>query len=177
MTETGLVHVYTGNGKGKTTAAMGLGIRAYGSGMKVLLIQFLKSGNTSELEVLKKLEPDFSVQRGFNCKKFSWNMSPQELEAASKEASEIFENVKNTAMTGQYDMIILDEILGTLSLGFISEASVIDFIKSKPEKLELVLTGRNAPAGVIQSADYVSEIKAVKHPYEKGIPARKGIEF
>lgn len=177
MAVNGLVHVYTGNGKGKTTAAMGLGIRACGSGMKVLMVQFLKSSNTSELNLLKKLEPDFSVERGFSCKKFTWDMTPDELVDTKREAKDVLEKVKSIVLKDEFDLIILDEILGTLSMGFISEEDIIDMIKNKPPELELVLTGRDASPDIIQAADYVSEIKAVKHPFEKGISARKGIEF
>lgn len=177
MNKTGLVHIYTGNGKGKTTAAIGLGVRACGNNMKVLMVQFLKSSDTCELHSLKRLEPEFSVTRGFCCKKFVWNMTEQELEEARKEAAQIFLDVKKLVQQNIYDLIILDELLGVLSHGFISEDDIIDMIKSKPEGTELVLTGRNAGERLIEAADYVSEIKAVKHPYEKGISARKGIEF
>ncbi|MDF2985334.1 MAG: ATP:corrinoid adenosyltransferase [Eubacterium sp.] len=177
MDKTGLVHIYTGDGKGKTTAALGLGIRACGSGMKVLLVQFLKSMDTSELEIIKKLQPDFTVIRGFNCKKFAWNMTPPELQSAAEEAAEIFEQVKNIVNEGKYDLIILDELLGVVSLNFLEINAVLDLIRNKPQTAELILTGRNAPELLIESADYVSEIKAVKHPYDKGIAARRGIEF
>lgn len=177
MAKIGLVHIYTGDGKGKTTAAIGLGIRACGRGMKVLLVQFLKSSDTGELNTFKKLEPDFTVKRGFNCKKFVWNMTQDELAEARKEASEIFDNVKTLVEKGDYDLIIIDELLGVLSLGFVDEASVIEMINNKPESVELVLTGRDASDSLIQAADYVSQINAVKHPYNKGVPARKGIEF
>ncbi len=177
MDKTGLVHIYTGDGKGKTTAALGLGIRACGSGMKVLLVQFLKSMNTSELEIIKKLQPDFTVIRGFNCKKFAWDMTPLELQNAAQEAAEIFEQVKGIVNEGKHDLVILDELLGVVSLNFLEHDVVLDLIRNKPQKVELILTGRNASEVLIQSADYVSDIKAVKHPYDKGIAARKGIEF
>lgn len=177
MSGTGLVHIYTGDGKGKTTSAIGLGIRACGNNMKVLLVQFLKSSDTSELHSLKRLEPNFTVTRGFSCKKFVWNMSPTEVQQAKDEAGDIFENIRQIVAEGKYDLIILDEILGVLKYEFISENDVVELIKDKPQGLELVLTGRNASERLIQAADYVSEIMAVKHPYERGIPARKGIEF
>jgi len=177
MERLGLVHIYTGNGKGKTTAAIGLGIRACGSGLKVLMVQFLKSSDTCELYSLKKLEPDFSVMRGFNCKKFVWNMTTDESAQAAKEAKDIFDSVKNIVLKDEFGLIILDELLGVLSLGFIDEAAITEMINSKPQDVELVITGRNAPKGLIQIANYVSEIKAIKHPYDKGVSARKGIEF
>ena len=177
MNKKGLVHIYTGDGKGKTTAAIGLGVRACGSGMKVLLVQFLKSMDTAELKSLKKLEPDFTVMRGFNCKKFAWQMTQEELHNAAQEAADIFGSVKNTVLAGTYDLVIIDELLGVISLNFLESEAVLELINTKPESLELVITGRNAPDSIISAADYVSEIKAVKHPFEQGIPARKGIEF
>ncbi|HEY5585364.1 MAG TPA: cob(I)yrinic acid a,c-diamide adenosyltransferase [Ruminiclostridium sp.] len=177
MDRTGLVHIYTGDGKGKTTAAIGLGIRACGSGLKVLLVQFLKSSDTGELCTIKKLGSAFSVTRGFSCKKFVWNMTPDELTEAAKEANDIFQSIKNEVLKDKYDLIILDELLGVMSIGFLEEADIIELIKSKPKHVELVITGRDAQKGLIQIADYVSEIKAIKHPFDKGISARKGIEF
>jgi cob(I)alamin adenosyltransferase len=177
MSGIGLTHIYTGDGKGKTTSAIGLGIRACGNNMRVLLVQFLKSSDTSELHSLKRLEPNFTVIRGFSCKKFIWNMTREEVQQAKVEAGAIFKNIKQIVFQEKYDLIILDEILGILKNGFINEDDVVELITNKPQGLELVLTGRNAGERLIQAADYVSEIKGVKHPYEKGIPARKGIEF
>lgn len=177
MGRNGLVHIYTGEGKGKTTAAVGLGVRACGSGMKVLLVQFLKSRNTGELNSIRKLGPDFTVSRGFNCTKFVWDMSETELTDARKEAAGIFHQVKKVVERGDYDVIILDEILGLLSIGFIPEADVLELIHKKAKGIELILTGRGATEQLMEAADYVSCINAIKHPYEKGVPARKGIEF
>ena len=177
MNKTGLVHIYTGDGKGKTTAAVGLGVRACGSGLKVLMVQFLKSTDTGELESIKKLGPDFKVIRGFTCKKFSWEMTSEEREYTAREAAEMFEQVKAIVQTGQYELVILDEILGVVSLNFLPWETVLDFVKNKPEKVELVMTGRNAHKELVEATDYVSEIKSVKHPYEKGITSRKGIEY
>lgn len=177
MNKKGLIHIYTGDGKGKTTAALGLGIRACGSGMKVLLVQFLKSMDTAELKSLQKLEPDFTVMRGFNCKKFAWQMTPEELRNAAEEAADIFGSVKNTVLSGCYDLVIMDELLGVITLNFLGSEAVLELMNAKPESVELVITGRNAPDSLVAAADYVSEIKAVKHPFEKGTPARKGIEF
>lgn len=177
MVKTGLVHIYTGDGKGKTTAAVGLAIRAFGSGMKVLVVQFLKSMNTGELKVLKALGDNFTVKRGFNCKKFAWNMTKEELGSAAEEAAHIFQEIKSLVMTGKYELVILDELLGVVGLNFIQLDEVLSLIENKPSHVELVLTGRDAPARLIDSVDYVSEIRAVKHPFDKGIPARRGIEF
>jgi cob(I)alamin adenosyltransferase len=173
----GLVHIYTGNGKGKTTASIGLGVRACGSGLKVLMVQFLKSAPTSELKSLIKLAPEFELLRTEEIKGFIWNMNEEERAAAGKVIRETFKYAVESAFKCRYDMLILDEIMASISNGFLNAKDVVDFIKSKPESLEVVMTGRNAPAELINLADYVSEINEAKHPFNKGINARKGIEF
>jgi len=173
----GLVHIYTGNGKGKTTAAVGLGVRACGSGLKVLMVQFLKSTPSGEINSIQKLEPGFRAYRGHETKKFTWQMNAEEKAAACKEQQKIFEYACDSVQRGEVDLLILDEALGAMSSGFLSKEAIIDFIRNKPEHLEIVLTGRGATEELIELADYVSEIKDVKHPAEKGIKARKGIEF
>lgn len=173
---TGLVHIYTGNGKGKTTAAVGLGVRAYGRGLKVLMVQFLKGSGTGEINTLKLLEPDFMVYRNNEIKKFIKDMTPEEVEKTKKIQQDIFNFAKDAIMDGNQDLVILDEIMAAITLKLVDLQDVIDLIKNKPQNIELVLTGRNAPPELVDLADYVSEIKAVKHPMEKGIMARKGIE-
>lgn len=173
----GLVHIYTGNGKGKTTAAVGLGIRAYGNGFKVLMVQFLKGAPTGELKVLENLEPDFTLHRGKQVKGFVWNMTEEQREETRLSTVEAFKYAFDAAMNGSCDMIILDELMGCISNKFIPAEEVAKLIRNKPEKLEIVMTGRNAPRDLIELADYVSEVGCIKHPMEKGISARKGIEF
>lgn len=172
----GLVHIYTGDGKGKTTAALGLGIRAYGRGFKVLMVQFLKGAETGEMHTLKKLEPGFILHRGTEITKFTWNMTEEELKQTKKIQADIFNYAVDAAMCGGWDLVILDEVLGAIGAGLIDVKSVAEFVHDKPDHVELVLTGRNAPAELVELADYVSEIHAIKHPMEKGVPARKGIE-
>ncbi len=172
----GLVHIYTGDGKGKTTAAVGLGVRAYGRGFKVLMVQFLKGAETGEMETLKLLEPGFVLYRGKEVLKFTWNMTKEELAQTRSSQQEIFRHGVEEAGKGGWDMLILDEVMGALSSGMLDLQQVVDFVNEKPERLELVMTGRNAPSELADIADYVSEIRAVKHPMTKGIPARKGIE-
>lgn len=173
----GLVHIYTGDGKGKTTAAIGLGVRACGRGMKVLMVQFLKSIHSGEMCSLKSLEPNFVLRRGTESGKFTWQMNDEEKARAAAEQQEIFNYAVNAARNGECDLLILDEVLGAVSAGMVDREQLVSFIKNKPDRLELVLTGRNADDGLVGLADYVSEIRAVKHPAEKGIQARKGIEF
>jgi len=178
MKNLGLVHIYTGEGKGKTTAAIGLGIRACGRGLKVLMAQFLKGTETGEIPALKRLEPGFTLYRA-DCSfsKFTWEMSPEELKKAGEIQNGIFQYMKKAAFSGEWDVIILDEIMAAVNQKFLSKDEVIEFIRNKPDNVELVLTGRDAPAEFIELADYVSEISAVKHPMDKGIFAREGIEY
>ena len=172
----GLVHIYTGNGKGKTTAAVGLGVRAFGRGFKVLLVQFLKGSETGELISLKRFEPGFMLHRGTEVKKFTWDMNEEERQRTKEDQRKLLSFAVKEAGTGSWNLLILDEILGAISSGMVDLKDVAEFVKSKPEAMELVLTGRNAPAELIELADYVSEINPVKHPMNKGIRARKGIE-
>ncbi|HEY9063047.1 MAG TPA: cob(I)yrinic acid a,c-diamide adenosyltransferase [Pseudobacteroides sp.] len=174
--EKGLVHIYTGNGKGKTTSAIGLGIRAYGRGFKVYMAQFLKSAESGELNVLKNLEPGFTVKRFEMVDKFTWNMNEAEIKETGEGLNKLFDLAITDTKNGAWDMLILDEILGAIKGGFIPIQKVIEFVKNKPEGLELVMTGRAAPEELVALSDYVSEINPIKHPLDKGIGARIGIE-
>lgn len=169
----GLVHVYTGDGKGKTTAAVGLAVRAAGAGKRVLFSQFLKGQPTAELEPISRL--GITVLRSDEVTKFIPYMNAQELKDCRQEQQQVFDTIRSDVQN--YDMVILDEIFGAISTGMIETQKVIELIKEKPDRLELVFTGRGAPEQIVELADYVSDIHAVKHPYDKGIPARKGIEF
>lgn len=175
--EKGLVHVYTGNGKGKTTAAVGLGLRAYGQGLKVLLVQFLKSGSTGELISIAKLDDNFRYFRTKKIGGFFWNMNSEEKEQLKKSEQEALDYAVKSASSNKWDMIILDEVIGSIKNGLVGIKEVEKLIIDKPEKLEIVLTGRNVPEEIFKLADYVSEINSLKHPFEQGVPARQGIEF
>ena len=172
----GLIHIYTGNGKGKTTTAVGLSVRAWGRGFKILFVQFLKGSPTGELVSFEKFGERFEVRRGKEIKKFVWNMTEEEKLKTAVETTELFKRSIKEAVEGDFDMLVMDEILGSITNKFIQQESIIDFINSKPEKLELILTGRSAPSALIELADYVSEINPIKHPMENGIAARAGIE-
>jgi cob(I)alamin adenosyltransferase len=172
MNEKGLVHIYTGNGKGKTTAAIGLACRAAGSGKKVMIVQFLKGSSTSELVSLKAL--GVKVVRG-DVKKFISNMSEQEINDCKSRQHECFKIACDDM--GKFDLVVLDEIIVAVSHKMIELNSLIEMINNKPESTELVLTGRGAPEALVDLADYVSDIKCIKHPFTKGIKARKGIEY
>lgn len=174
--ELGLIHIYCGDGKGKTTASMGLGMRAAGRNMKVLLTQFLKDNTTGELASIEKLGENFEVFKGAPVKKFFKFMTPEEQAATKKEHEERFRAVTKKAIDEKFDLLIMDEIIASVNLDLIPLDEVVEFLKNKPKGLEVVLTGRNPNEKLVEIADYVSEIKAIKHPYEKGINSRIGIE-
>lgn len=174
MNMAGLIHIYCGDGKGKTTAAAGLSVRALGAGKKVLFAQFLKEGTSSEIGVLKGLGISIyslSTHRGFYKKQ-----SDEERKMTVKESRELFQNVINNSKNG-IQLLVLDEIISACNYGIIDEISLADFLKNKPEELEVVMTGRNPSQNLLDTADYVTEMKKIKHPYDKGIKARYGIEF
>jgi len=168
----GCVQVYTGNGKGKTTAALGLSLRAAGAGLKVLFVQFLKGRNASEHESLRLLAPQIELRR-FGGPGFIMEKPSQEDIAAAREG---LEAVREAVRSGAWDVMVLDEINVAVSLGLILEADVLDLLDERPEGMEMVLTGRNAPEGILQKADLVTEMKEIRHYWRKGIPARRGIE-
>ena len=167
----GLVHIYTGDGKGKTSSATGLAIRCAGYGKKVKIYQFLKATPTGELESLKKL--GIEVVRINTCESFYYDMTEAEKEITKKETL----NAVKSLFSENSDLVVLDEILCSVNNGILSVDAVIDIIKNKPQNTELVLTGRNMPQSLTEYADYVSEIKCIKHPYQNGVDARCGIDF
>ena len=171
----GLIHIYCGDGKGKTTAAVGLAVRCAGRGNKVLLVQFLKSRDSGELYSLAKL-PDIEVMRGKESKKFTFQMNEEEKHALLIEHNKMFEQVLEKIKNGGYSLLILDEIIGALNAKVFEMPKLIEFLRHKPENLEVVLTGRNPAPELVEIADYVSEMRKVKHPMDKGIMAREGIE-
>ena len=171
----GLINIYCGDGKGKTTAAVGLAVRCAGRGNKVLLVQFLKSRDSGELYSLAKL-PDIEVMRGKESKKFTFQMNEEEKHALLIEHNKMFEQVLAKIKNGGYSLLILDEVIGALNAKVFEMPKLIEFLRHKPENLEVVLTGRNPAPELVEIADYVSEMRKVKHPMDKGIMAREGIE-
>lgn len=171
----GLIHIYCGDGKGKTTAAVGLAVRCSGRGNKVLLVQFLKSRDSGELYSLAKL-PDIEVMRGKESKKFTFQMNEEEKHALLIEHNKMFEQVLAKIKNGGYSLLILDEVIGALNAKVFEMPKLIEFLRHKPENLEVVLTGRNPAPELVEIADYVSEMRKVKHPMDRGIMAREGIE-
>ncbi len=169
----GYVHIYTGNGKGKTTAALGLGLRAAGAGNKVHMLQFMKGRRYSELNSLEHVKNFTISQHGRD--EFVDKEKPEKIDIDL--AHEGFSKAKELIKKNIYDMIILDEINVAIDFNLISLGDVLQLIEEKPEKLELILTGRYANHELIKIADYVSEILEIKHPYQKGVITRRGIDF
>ena len=172
----GLVQIYTGDGKGKTTAAIGQGIRSAGYGLNVVMVQFLKGGYTGELSTIDKID-NFNIFRFEKERDFVWNLSKAEIEELKKEIRTGYEFIKKIVDEGSCDVLIIDETMGAHYNKFISTDEIIYLIKNKKESMEIVLTGRNVPMEVIDLADLVTEMKMIKHPFEKGIGAREGIEY
>lgn len=171
----GLIHIYCGNGKGKTTTAMGLCTRAAGYGMKVLIYQFMKNNKTSERKILEQVE-NITFVDGLEVEKFSFLMTEEEKKERREFYLNQFRKVTAMAESEGYQMLFLDEIIYTIGAGLFDEAVLIQYLKNKPEHLEVIMTGQNPGCGLVELADYVSEIKKVKHPYDKGIASRYGIE-
>jgi cob(I)alamin adenosyltransferase len=177
MRERGLVIVYTGKGKGKTTSALGIVLRAVGHGYKVGMIQFIKGEwYYGELTSSKRLEPEFEMiaaGKGF----VGIIDDDHPIEDHQKAARDAVVLAKEKISSGVYDVIILDEVNYAVKLNLISQNDLLDLIKSKPERTSLVLTGNYATESVIAVADLVTEMKEIKHPYQNGIKAKKGIDF
>ena len=195
----GLVQVITGDGKGKTTSTLGLALRAIGQGFRVYMIQFLKSGDTGELFSVKKYLPNMTIiQFGMEAltekqkKMFEYD-GQGELKPVGPKTGKYYyfpsddkerepsrralEHAKNIINSGEFDLVILDEINCSLQKKLISAEEVIKMLDEKPKHVEVVLSGRDAPKELLDRADYVNEIKGVKHPFDRGILARRGIEY
>lgn len=173
--DTGRIHIYCGDGKGKTTTGMGLCTRAAGFGYRVLIYQFMKDNKTSERAILEKV-PNITFEDGLEKEKFSFQMTPEEKKERKAYYEAKFMEITAKAEKGKYDVLFLDEIIYTIRAGLFDEKILVEFLKNKPQNLEVILTGQNPGEEVIRLADYVSEIKKVKHPFDQGLPARKGIE-
>jgi len=173
MQHHGYVQVYTGNGKGKTTAALGLAFRAIGRGLRVCFFQFIKNGPYGEKLLADKLVPLITmIQSGR-----PGMVSSESSELDRQEAQKGLEHARKLLVSGDYDLVILDEINTAVSFGLIDLEQVLELIRIKPQRVELVLTGRYAPEQIIEAADLVTEMNEVKHYYHKGVPARIGIEM
>jgi cob(I)alamin adenosyltransferase len=170
----GLVIVNTGNGKGKTTAALGTAMRAVGSGFNVFMVQFIKgSWDYGELHVVDKLKPNFEIKP--MGEGFTWETKDKERD--TKVAGEAWRFCKELIKKNEHDLLIFDEINNALDYGYLDVDDVVAALKNKPESMHIILTGRGAPQEIIDVADLVTEMREIKHPFHEGIYAQRGIEF
>ena len=177
--ETGLIHIYTGTGKGKTTAAIGLAARALGSGMSVCYCSFHKDPEKygyTEMESLKKLGAHV-INFAKHHPHMEENVSHETIAEITKEVNQALDSITELLNTEQFDLLILDEIFISLRDNYLNEGKLIDFIENKPETTELVLTGRGATKKALSMAHYITNMECVKHPFYDNIPSRKGIEY
>lgn len=171
----GLTIIHTGNGKGKTTAALGLAIRAWGEGLKVLILQFIKGGwKYGELAALEKFSPDITVKQ---CGEGFTRRGNTDMQKHIDAAKKTIEEAKTEIQSGRWDMVILDELNYAIDFGLVPIESALDLIDTKPQNMHIIITGRNAKPEIIERADLVTKMKEIKHPFQKGIKAQKGIEF
>lgn len=177
---TGCVHLYCGDGKGKTTAALGAALRASGRGMSVLILRFLKTDDSGEIPALANV-PGIEVIPCARTFGFSWNMTEEEKREAAVYYRNCLEEGWKRALGSESesgcDLLILDEAVGACRQGFLDEERLAELICGRPSSMEVILTGRNPSPRLMEVADYITEMKQIRHPYEKGIPAREGIEF
>lgn len=175
--DTGLVIVFTGDGKGKTSAALGMALRAAGHGMRISMVQFIKSrSDTGEAMAADLLKPAFelvTVGKGFVMGKQGAPAFPEHVQAAQHA----LELARQRSTSGYWDILVLDEINNAVALGLVAISDVLDLIRSRSPKLHIVLTGRDAHPDLVARADMVTEMRSLKHPYERGIPAARGIDF
>lgn len=177
MDEKGYIQIYTGDGKGKTTAAIGQSIRAAGSGIPVLFVQFLKDGTSSEMNILKNL-PNIQVDYATENFGFYKTMTDETKQKAQTAYTRLLlRNIQLVMQAEKRMLLVLDEIMAAYQFGFIEKEPFLEFLSKKPEQLEIVMTGRNPPKELLDIADYITVMQKEKHPFDKGIKAREGIEF
>lgn len=174
--ERGLIHIYCGDGKGKTTAATGLAVRAAGCGMKVLFVRFLKNEVSGELRILDEISEIevLHLQKSFG---FYNTLTAEEKRLAGEVYGQLWSTAARKAASGDYDLLVMDEFMAAYNYGLIPHQEALKFLREKPEGLEVVLTGRNPSGELIEVSDYVSEIQKIKHPFDRNIKARRGIEY
>lgn len=172
----GMIHIYCGDGKGKTTAATGLAVRAAGAGMQVLFARFLKNENSGELRILDQI-PEIEVLHLEKSYGFYRTLSDSDKAKMTAMYRKLWQNIEEKITSGAYDMLVTDELMAAYNYGILEQESVHRFLENKPEKLEIVMTGRNPSERLMELSDYISEIKKVRHPFDQQVTARKGIEF
>lgn len=169
-----MIHIYTGSGKGKTTAAVGLAVRAIGSGMNVCFCQFLKNGSSSEIGILR--DAGAEIRFCIECDKFSFAMTPEEKASVTRAHNRQLTEIMQMLTNRSFDMIVLDELFSAYNNSLLDRKLARDIVSNSGDT-ELILTGRSPSRYFLERADYISRIQAVKHPYSKGVSARKGIEY
>ena len=172
----GLVHLYHGNGKGKTSAAMGLALRAAGRGRRVLVVQFLKGRPSGEVMALEKMDA-VRVLRGKTNQKFVFQMDEVERACERETQQSLFDRAARAAGSGEYGLLVLDEVVDACNTGMVDQATLLAFLQARPQELEVVMTGREPARKLRAAADYISKIEKEKHPYDQGVPAREGVEY
>lgn len=174
--ETGLIHVYCGDGKGKTTAAMGLALRAAWRGLNVVIVQFLKDGDSGEIHALRTF-PNVTVFANTEEGTCAFVMNDEEKARCKALHEKNLSEAVALCRDGRCDVLVLDEVMAALNKGLLDEALIMEFLASRPEDVEVVTTGRNPPAFLLGMADYVSEIVKRRHPFDRGVAARAGVEM
>lgn len=178
MLTQGMIHLYIGDGKGKTTAAVGLAIRALGAGLKVLFVQFLKNTVTGEKNIMEQYTENLYFYRPKQRHSlFLWKMTEKQLAETKEDLQISWRHIREEILSGNWDVVVLDEVLDVIKYSLLSEEDILNVLTKKPEKTEIICTGRDAPDSLRDLADYISLIEKVKHPYDKGICARHGIEY
>lgn len=173
--QTGLVHIYYGDGKGKTTAAFGLAFRCAGRGKQVVVAQFLKSAGSGEVTAAERF-PEITLVRGKAVQKFTFQMNSEEKAQTARDCLDLFQRAASLARDSSARLLVLDEVIDA-SCGFLPMDELVAFLDGKPEGLEVVLTGHSLPGELARRADYISHVTKEKHPYDEGVMARPDIEF
>lgn len=173
--QTGLVHVYYGDGKGKTTAAFGLAFRCAGRGKRVVIAQFLKSGESGEVTAAERF-PEITLVRGSSVRKFTFQMNDAEKAQTARDCAALFQKAVSLARSADARMLVLDEVIDACH-SFLPAEELTGFLDSRPEGLEVVITGHALPEELAARADYISHVVKEKHPYDRGVLARPDIEF
>lgn len=171
-----MLEIYCGNGKGKTTAAIGLAVRAAGAGQRVIFCQFLKDGSSSETKILKEID-NITYMCCEECRGFVSSMTGETINLIKSRYRSILGEVSGLIAQGKTDLVIFDEFSAACSMGIIGRESALNVVMNNKDKVEIVITGREPPKELLDCADYISEIQSLRHPYDSGKPARKGIEF
>lgn len=171
-----MIHLYYGGGKGKTTAAIGLAVRAAGAGLRVLFVQFLKGSGSGERAALKEIKNITLTPCPLNVP-FTFQMKPEELTRFTEDYNVLFEKAVSKESLDRYDMVVLDEVFSLVDCGMLPGERLLSFLRNAPKHAEIVLTGHDVRKDFIGLCDYASEINKISHPYDKGMAARRGIEY